>query len=172
MKKCFKCGVVKELGHFYRHAQMGDGHLNKCISCTKSDARIREATKRSDPVWVESERTRGRHKYRRLYTGVKKDHSKYRRVWIEKFPEKRAAHMKTANLKPPFGKAHAHHWSYKEEHQKDVIWLSKDHHAKAHRFIKYDQSEKLYRRRDNNELLDTKTGHGAFIKNCIENEAD
>ena len=39
MKKCFKCGLVKELNLFYNHKQMGDGHLNKCIECTKKDVK-------------------------------------------------------------------------------------------------------------------------------------
>ena len=37
MKKCFKCGEVKELDLFYKHKGMVDGHLNKCIECTKKD---------------------------------------------------------------------------------------------------------------------------------------
>jgi len=38
-KKCFKCGVVKDIGSFYKHKQMKDGHLNKCIDCAKTDVR-------------------------------------------------------------------------------------------------------------------------------------
>jgi hypothetical protein len=36
MKVCRECHVEKPLSDFYKHAAMGDGHLNKCKPCVKS----------------------------------------------------------------------------------------------------------------------------------------
>ena len=43
---------------------------------------------------------------------------------------------------------------------------------KAHRFLIYDQERFMYRRYDNNMLLDTKESHEAFIRHCIEHKED
>ena len=39
VKTCFKCGEEKSLSAFYKHPQMGDGHLNKCKVCTRVDVK-------------------------------------------------------------------------------------------------------------------------------------
>lgn len=36
-KTCFKCGLELAISSFYRHRQMGDGHLGKCKDCCKKD---------------------------------------------------------------------------------------------------------------------------------------
>ncbi len=174
-KICFKCNTEKDLSEYYKHKQMGDGHLGKCKDCTRLDSKNREIELRENPEWVESEQTRAREKYHRL--GYKEKHkptpemkkAAMQRHW-EKYPEKKNAGSKTSHLKSING--HLHHWSYNDEHFKDVIDISGRHHNKAHRFLIYDQERKMYRRIDNNELLDTKESHIEWITWCIENKPD
>jgi hypothetical protein len=45
MKKCFRCLKQKPISEFYLHPQMKDGHLGKCIQCTKKDASKRTIKK-------------------------------------------------------------------------------------------------------------------------------
>lgn len=151
---------------------MGDGTLNKCKDCTKQDSKKRTDVLRLDNAFVESERKRGREKYRRLYVGKGKSNQNNNKKYNEKYPEKKMAKIACCRLKQPFYKAEKHHWSYNDEHFKDVIWLTKKEHMKGHRFIIYDQERKMYRRCDNFELLDTKEKHFDYIKYCIENKED
>jgi hypothetical protein len=78
----------------------------------------------------------------------------------------------SASIKPPELGLERHHWSYNEEHYKDLIFVTKKHHMKAHRFIIYDQERMMYRRCDTGELLNTKEKHQSFIFYCIENKED
>lgn len=152
---------------------MGDGHLNKCKNCTKKDTKEHSSfLKETDPNYVEKERKRGREKYRRLYIGSGRAKPECNKRYALKFPEKVKAKNMSVRLKKPFDGAEKHHWSYNEEHYKDVIWLTKKEHGKAHRFIIYDQERKMYRRIDNMELLETKERHEVYIRFCIKNKED
>jgi hypothetical protein len=171
-KQCFKCKVTKPLTEFYKHPRMLDGHVNKCKDCNKKDVKGNYSNNLNKPGFIEKERKRGRHKYHRLYTGTGKSNIQASKNWVDKFPEKKKASTMSANLKRPFADCEKHHWSYNEEHYKDVIWLTKKEHMKAHRFIVYDQERKMYRRFDTNVLLDTKDKHNSFIVDCIINLED
>jgi hypothetical protein len=172
MKKCFKCGIEKQLSDFYKHKQMLDGHLNKCIDCTKNDVKIRYTELSSDNMFIEKERKRGREKYHRLYEGTGKSKPKNLSRYHLLYPEKKRASSMSGKIKSPQPGLEKHHWSYNEEHYKDLIFLTKKHHMKAHRFIVYDQERMMYRMYDTNELLDTKEKHESFILFCIENKED
>lgn len=149
MKICFKCHVSKPLSDFYKHPQMGDGHLNKCKDCTKKDTKERtDWLWANDPEWVEKELARQRLKERnRRELGIAHQATpeeelfrtrKYRR----ENPDKNRAHsavnfaIKSGRLqKLPCAvcgsdNTHGHHDDYSKP--LDVLWLCPKHHFERH----------------------------------------
>ena len=171
-KKCFKCGETKALSEYYKHPRMGDGHLGKCKECTKKDSKNQWSKNIKDPEFVESEKERALGKYYRLYRKCKKPKGHYNKTsksYKEMYPEKHKA--KNASQHIPSEGGHNHHWSYRDEHHKDVINLPMKDHYKAHRFMIYDQERMMYRSLDG-KLLDTREKHEAYIFDKIRNEED
>lgn len=83
-KVCFKCNVLKPLSDFYKHKQMGDGHLNKCKTCAKNDVNKH----RDDNLEKIREYDRNRpNKVERTAKMVE-----YTKDYREKYPNKYLAH--------------------------------------------------------------------------------
>ena len=165
-KRCFKCGRKKLLDKFYKHKQMTDGHLNKCIECAVNDVRIREQRLCEDLEWVKAEKVRQREKYYRLgYKGKwkpsKQEKKNINLRYRKKFPEKLNAICHSQHVDIQDG-LHKHHWNYQEEYWKDIIPLSMNVHKRLHCFIIYDQKRMMYRKL-NGELLDNKSKHVNYI---------
>jgi len=158
MKICFKCNKEKPLTDFYKHKGMAGGRLGKCKDCNKKDTKERADVLLKNPEWAEKEKTRHREKYHRIgnkkptYAASRKRQLKYKAM----YPEKIKASSKTNRMKTKVKGNHKHHWSYNEEHYKDVIELSVADHSTIHRFTIYDQERMMYRICSDGVLLDTK----------------
>lgn len=131
MKTCFKCNELKPLSEYYRHAQMKDGHLNKCKSCAKKDVHVHRHESPSREKVLAYDRARGSRK-------TLQDLRDYR----AKYPKKYKAHsivnyaIKSKKLfREPCeicGKenTHGHHDDY--DRPLNVRWLCSEHHHAWH----------------------------------------
>lgn len=163
-KICIICSENKVLTSYYKHAQMADGHLNKCKDCTKNHSKKRQERLSKNPKWVEKERERGRDKYHRLNYSEKQKES------IEKYPWK--GNNKYKGLRKwfecRFGKLdpmiELHHWSYKEENLRDVILMARSNHKKLHNHLFIDVEKRCYIVKETKEVLNTKEKHIEFIQ--------
>jgi len=149
MKICFKCSIEKPLDEFYRHVRMKDGHLNKCIECTKRDTRTRYTKEHERILAYDRLRAMLPHRVeaRKLY--VKKNPKviqSHKKRWAEKHPDRRSASNAVSNAirdgklekLPCFvcGKnAQGHHPDYSRP--LDVVWLCPKHHKETHALVKH-----------------------------------
>ena len=169
-KKCNKCHETKPLTDFYKFKDMVDGYRNECKSCRKMQTKNAYIINRKNPDWVknvkESARLRA-YKYKKIRDNSKRKGEADR--YINKYPEKYNARMFRYKLPKLDSGFNYHHWSYCDEHLTDCIILSIPEHNKLHRYMVYDQERKMYRRCDNNELLDTKERHLDYY-NSLKNK--
>jgi hypothetical protein len=150
MKRCFKCLCEKPLEAFYRHAMMGDGHLNKCKDCTKKD--VAEHRQANLEAVRKYDRMRGsmphRLAQRRDYANTSEGRAKARaanRAYVARYPEKKPATVALNNavrdgriFRWPVCEVpecsdtpEAHHPHYGAPLL--VTWLCKRHHMEAHK---------------------------------------
>jgi hypothetical protein len=136
MKTCFKCLCAKPLSEFYKHAQMGDGHLNKCKDCTKKD--VKESRLAKIDYYRSYDKMRASMPHRRALAKRVQDE------WKKTHPIRRAANVALGNAvrsgkvkKQPCwvcgDKALAHHPDY--DRPLDVVWLCQAHHKQTHALV-------------------------------------
>lgn len=166
-KKCIICSVEKEINFFYRHSAMKDGYLNKCSECCKTQSKERQLRLSKNSEWIESERLRGREKYKRL------NYKEKQKITEKMFPWKQNQRYKNTRrwYKSKYGfldkNIELHHWSYLEENLRDVILLNRSTHKKLHALLTVNIDKKCYYVSETNELLDTKEKHLNFINSIF-----
>lgn len=141
MKICFKCNVEKELSEFYKHKKMGDGHLSKCIVCTKKD--VADHREKNIEKIREYDRNRANLPHR------KKLNIETTKQLRTNFPLKYKAHsavnyaLKNGNLSKPDicetckkngRQIEGHHNDYSKP--LEVVWLCSACHKQLHRDLK------------------------------------
>jgi ribosomal protein S27AE len=137
-KECFKCKTVKPLTEFYKHPQMGDGHLNKCKQCSKND--VNKHRLENIEHIREYDRNRGKNIERIKLS------AEVTRAWRAEDSRRHAAHNKVARaiksgelVRQPCvrcgeTKSLAHHEDY--DKPLDVMWLCQPCHKQRHKELK------------------------------------
>jgi ribosomal protein S27AE len=135
MKKCFKCGEIKDICEYYPHKRMKDGHLNKCKVCTRKDTKEYNVKN----IIIVREKNRERSKDRKSVAL----RIKSTREWRIKNPLGHKAQIKLNNqvqagniIKKPCAKCgsekvHAHHEDYTKPFE--ILWLCAACHHAHHR---------------------------------------
>ena len=156
-KVCFKCGILKDISHFYQHARMADGHLNKCKECTKLDAHKCHQNNMNDPLYIEKQRKRGREKYKRLNYVSRPSTRKTESGKIADINKKLRVRGFDMNEKE------FHHWNY--NYPECGFILDRRSHALIHKFLLFDQISLCFWY--NEILLDTKEKHRKAIRKIL-----
>jgi hypothetical protein len=138
---------------------MGDGHLNKCKSCTKNDTKIQTAINTSTPEGLEKERERHRDKYRRL------NYKESQKKWDKDKPWKATSIYKGLRGKySNWDRSYElHHWNYNDEYLTDIFILNINKHKMLHTYLILDLEKRIFYLEDGT-YLDTKEKHKDFIE--------
>jgi ribosomal protein S27AE len=134
-KKCFKCSAVKPLSEFYKHAEMADGHLNKCKECAKNDVHQHREKNLEKIRAYDRDRSKNKDRIAAAYEITK--------AWRQADSRRTAAHSAVAraiksgkltrNLCEQCGnqKSVGHHDDY--DKPLEVRWLCQSCHVRLHR---------------------------------------
>lgn len=129
MKNCIKCNIQKPLSEFYKHAQMADGHLNKCKDCAKCES-IKNRLKNID-FYREYDKKRG---CRKSSENQIKNRLSFPNQYRAQNLINNAIRSKKLFKEPcevcGSEKVHAHHDDYLKP--LNIRWLCAEHHKQWH----------------------------------------
>lgn len=155
MKTCTGCNLEKPLDAYYSHPNTADGYASKCKDCAKAIVRAARAKNKEHYKAFDKaranrpDRIAARAAYMETEQG-KAAAQRARKAYINKAPERRAAHVLVGNavrdgrLHPwpacavpdcDCNKTEAHHPDYSRP--LDVVWLCSAHHKQAHALMRH-----------------------------------
>lgn len=163
---CNKCGKTLSLDNFCKNSHRKNGHRGICKQCDSVYHKNRLLKLKLDPSRYKVRQAIIREKARRLKGATKgatyEQKKRCRTMWKTRYPEKYAASIACSNL-PKVKGENVHHWSYQQQHYKDVIFLTTATHALVHRHMVYDQERMMYRRLDGT-LIDSREAAIAYYE--------
>jgi len=160
VKSCIICKELKPLSEFYKHSQMGDGHLNKCKECTKMHSKQRHYRKYKDDDFVDSERLRARKKYKRLNYNEKQKEWNRSRPWANS-SEYKGLHKKLRNNGLIKEGDTSHHYDYNKLNC--VFIMNSFDHRHIHTYLNLCNDTKCFIEKETGVLLDTLTKNIRFL---------
>lgn len=134
---------------------MGDGHLNKCKECAKSDVKNKYQESILNPEYIEKERARSREKFHRLQYK-----SKYRKDYLQKTTQT-SVYLKRRGI--DLFEKEAHHWSYNKEYLNDVFILNRRAHKLIHKYLTHDDETNCFLIKETGQKITTKKDHYNFM---------
>lgn len=160
MKICKICGIEKDESEFY--SQSNKKYLKPyCKTCNKKKSV--EWHKKNNYAYFKSNNYRENRKdiKFKIYSHQRYIKLHEPKLYNAKYPERKKAANAIQHLEKTSG-FDRHHWSYNEEHWKDVIYITRSIHRIAHKFMIYDQERMMFRKLDG-VLLDTREEHLEYI---------
>jgi len=136
-KTCFKCNIEKPLSLFYKHSEMGDGHLNKCIECTKKDVQAHREKNIDRIRQYDRDRSKNKERMKKASEIAKKWRQSDSRILKAHNAVTRAIRSGKIGRKPcevcGAEKSVAHHDSYNKP--LEVKWYCQVHHKERHKWL-------------------------------------
>jgi hypothetical protein len=133
-KTCFVCNELLEIDQFYKHMAMADGHLNKCIECTKAYERMRRDGPDGEKIRAYDRARGSRQPYSYVVAYRASNQDKYKAHSLVNAAIKRGLITKHPCIVCGEEKTEAHHPDYSSP--LDVVWLCPRCHKQTHAMAK------------------------------------
>lgn len=179
LKKCSICKVEKSFSFFTKLKSSKDGAHCYCRECKNKQrqtkyrekdleyqAKYRENNKESIAIGKRRYKDNNREKYNEYrleyYINNKEKLNARQKKYSKSRPWMQKANTACRRIPIPIGYSR-HHWSYNDEHLKDIIPLPKKIHQELHELLVFDKELLIFKVKSDGYYLDTKEKHLFFL---------